>query len=107
MTTIAKVAIGVAVIAGGFVVYKLIEKPTPVQTAAKPQATPPAAVVDGFLHLATSVFGYFSKPQPTAPVVPAVHGGGGSWDSSASLLTPLSPGETAYGDSSQNDYLLS
>lgn len=105
MGTVGKIAIGAAVVIGGIVVYKLVAAPTPAQTAARASATPAAGAVNGFVNLATSVFGYFSKNQPAAQVVPGSRNN--SWDSSSDLLLPLGAGETAYRDSTANDSLLS
>lgn len=102
MTTVGKVAIGAAVVIGGVVIYKMVSKPDPVATAARQSATSPAAAVNGFLNLATSVFGYFTRNPPAPSAVPT-----SSWNASSDLNLPLLPGQPAYEDSTRNDYLLS
>lgn len=107
MDTGTKILVGAAVVIGGVVVYKMATKPTPAQTIVRQSSSPSGGSVDGFINLATSAFNYFAKRDPAPLVTPGVRGTGGAWDSTKDILAPLAPGQTAYADSTEHDYLLS
>ncbi len=73
MTTVAKVAIGAAVVGAGYLLYKSVGSGSSA-VVPRPTSAPgvsSAGVVNGFLQLGTSIFGYFGKSSPQPQAVPA------------------------------------
>lgn len=68
MTTVAKIAIGGAVIVGGVIVYKTWLQPTRQQTFMAPRG-PTNSAVGGFFDFATSLTKYFGTSSNRAPQV--------------------------------------
>lgn len=104
MDTGTKILVGVAVVGGAFLVYKVVNHQTAVQAAAKSTASPDANTTNSLLNFGTSLFNYFSKQSPQKPVT---NGSSGSWDSTKDNYLPLLPGQTAYQNDTTHDDILS
>lgn len=69
MTTAGKIAVGGAVVIGGFILYKMVSG-TSVSKPATKNPTAPTGI-SGFISSVTSAFSYFGKTSPQPQAVPA------------------------------------